>query len=44
MDQNGKSIPIFALEVNEPQVNDFPCYLANGVSTNTFNSIASYTW
>ena len=36
--QNGKSIPIFAPEINESQVNDFPRYLANGVNTNTFNS------
>ena len=41
--QNGKSIPIFAPEINEPQVNDFPRYLDNGVNTNTFNSVASHT-
>ena len=44
MHKNGKSIAIFALEINEPQVNDFQRYLANGVNTNTFNSVASHTW
>ena len=44
MHKSGNSIPVFALEVNEPQVNDFPDYLANGVHTNTFNSVASHTW
>ena len=44
MHQNWNSIPIFALETNEPQVNDFPRYWANGVNTNTFNLIASQTW
>ena len=44
MHKNGKSIAVFALEINEPQVNDFQRYLANGVNTNTFNSVASHTW
>ena len=44
MHKNGKSIPIFAPEINEPQPNDFPRYLPNGVNTNTFNSVASHTW
>ena len=43
MPKNGKPMPIFALEINEPQVNDFPRYLANGVNTITFNSVASHT-
>ena len=43
MHKNGKSIPVFALEMNEPQVNNLPRYLANGENTNTFNSLASHT-
>ena len=44
MHKNGKSIPIFAPEINEPQPNDFPRYLPNGVNTSTFNSVTSHTW
>ena len=43
MHKNGKSMPIFALEINEPQVNNFPRYLANGANTETFNSVAWHT-
>ena len=32
MHKNGKSIPIFTLKINEPQLNDFPRYLANVTS------------
>ena len=44
MHKNGRSIPIFTVEINEPQVNDFSRYLVNGVNTNTFNSVVSHTW